>query len=181
MIHVQIAPAQPFVLRHKAQRWMGSCLAFFCRLAEKVQQRQKLGAIRVEIYRRRSSNHLIGFRPRLHAVRPGKGGIQGNPFHQSLRPEHLPGREMPRTHRAPEGIAQMAEHLVRRHFAPASLRGRLNLLRAFSYLLLVALVGQAFHNHLTQSYQECRAETARRRNLVIEQCSGGNWNRSRTY
>jgi hypothetical protein len=57
----------------------------------------------------------------------------------------------------------------------------LNLLRAFSYLLLVALVGQAFHNHLTQSYQECRAETARRRNLVIEQCSGGNWNRSRTY
>jgi hypothetical protein len=183
MVHVEIAPAHPFLLRQLPKHRMRTPLEISWLSGESIQKEEQLRAIRLEFDGRCSAHHLISFGPGLDAVGPGNTRIQSKPLHQHARTRHLAWREMPIAHGTTKGIAQVAHHLVAGHFAPTARGGRLNPFGSFYDLLLVPLIGQCLPRHLVQMVSGSAARQKRRHD-VLSGCRnhfpGGAWNRSLT-
>jgi hypothetical protein len=79
MIHMQVAPAHPFIVPHEAEHGMGVALEIPWSTAEPIEQNQQLGAISFEVDWRGTPDELIGFGACLDPVRPVKRRIEGNP------------------------------------------------------------------------------------------------------
>src|SRR5712692_1673517 len=69
---------------------------------------------------------LIQFRSGPEAMRPGDRRPEGKPFHQQTRGRDRTGLRRALTHVKPEGVAQMADHVVSGHGTPAPLAGWLD-------------------------------------------------------
>src|SRR5205085_9644706 len=117
MIRVQITPTHPLLLRHRAENGMRLPAKIFLLGRKAREQRLKLLHVACELDGSRSADLLISFGSRLVTLRPR----QRRPKREPL--EHRPLERIanrlggPHADRHPERIAQMTDHLVRRHAA----------------------------------------------------------------
>ncbi len=107
-------------MRHPAEDWMRGPVEPLLPRRHDLQKRLELGDVRGEFAGPRSRQLLIDLRAGRNASRPPHGTVQREPLHQrSLQP----ARDVAHRHLAdphPEGVAEVADHLVRRHPSPAA-------------------------------------------------------------
>src|SRR5205085_2992143 len=118
MIRMQITPAHPFRLRQRAEDWMLLPAKIFLLGRKARQQRFKLLHVARELDGSRPADLLIRFGARLVTFRPRERRLKRDPL--EYRPleritDRLGGAH---AHRHPERIAQMTDHLMRRHAPP---------------------------------------------------------------
>src|SRR5579863_10335143 len=80
VVHVEVAPAHPFGLSHRAKDRMGwPWSGQACKL---VQSGEQLDAVGLEVRGRGASDALVDLRRRLDPCRPFHGELQGDPLEQ---------------------------------------------------------------------------------------------------
>ena len=98
--------------------------------------------------RLRAANELVRLGASLHSFRPRERSVQGHPFDHCLADE---GRwtslalHRSLTEEIAERIRQVADHLRRRHLAPPRDHIRLEMTKAFDYLLAVTSPAERLH------------------------------------
>ena len=118
MIRVQITPTHPLLLGHRAEDRMLLPAKIFLRGRKAREQCFKLLHVARKLDGSRPADLLIGFGSRLVTLRPRQRRPKRDPL------EHRPSERIanrlggPHAHRHPKRIAQMTDHLVRRHAAP---------------------------------------------------------------
>src|SRR6266540_4142857 len=118
MVAMQIAPAHPFGLGHVAEERVRTKLDIFRRRGEAFDQRYELSLVALEIIGRSSADLLINFRPRLDSPRPRQRRVKRDPFHYRARKRVADRRNLFLAKREFKRVAQMADHLMRRHLTP---------------------------------------------------------------
>src|SRR4051794_26870042 len=120
MVGVKIRPAHPFPIAHGAKhRMLRECEAAL-RGCKPVDQLNKPRAIGIEDGGwSASSCRLVQFRNRGCALWPSDGSSKGNDADEAAGDQvaFVAGRHL--AHDEEMGIAQVADHLVRIHLAPA--------------------------------------------------------------
>src|SRR5262245_12158149 len=118
MIAMQIAPAHPFGLGHVAEKRVRMKLCVFRRRGETFDQRKELAPVDLEIIGRRSAYLLVRLRPRLDSSRPRQRGIKRNPLHHRASERVADRRNLFLAKPGFKRVAQVTDHLMRRHPAP---------------------------------------------------------------
>src|SRR5215510_6350346 len=118
MVAMQIAPAHPLVLGHVAEERVRTKLDIIRLRGEAFDQRYELSPVALEIIGRRSADLLIHFRPRLDSARPRQRRVQRDPFHNRARKRVADRRNLFLAEREFKRVAQVTDHLMRRHLAP---------------------------------------------------------------
>src|SRR5262249_22029306 len=95
MIEVQVAPAQPLGLGHRAERRVESALEGSLLGDERAEQSLELRAISLERGRRGATDERVDLGPGRNAVRPGERQPDGEPAahnsgHEAPGAGHLP-------------------------------------------------------------------------------------------
>src|SRR5262249_47077972 len=118
MVAVQIAPAHPFGLGHIAEERVRMELDVFRRRGETFDERPELSPVALEIIGRRSADLLIHLRPRLDAMHPRQRRVKRDPFHYRASEGVANRRNLFLAKHEFKRVAQVTDHLMRRHPAP---------------------------------------------------------------
>jgi hypothetical protein len=146
MVGVQVRKPEPFSLRHgpkmrvkrqlKVSRLPGE---FFNPLAQDLEIFLKLGG-------RGAIRFLIQFAHRRETVGPGHGSPERNPSHDRAGILRFDWSGRPLPHVKLKSVAQVANHLVGRHFTPFSLATGVDGLESAKDLLFVLRVAKTLHD-----------------------------------
>ena len=117
MVHVQVAPAHPVGVRHRAEKWMCRQNRAWIR-NEAADQRLQSGDVDREFCRPSPADFLVDFGAGWKPVLPLDRKTKRAEFDDSRRQRWLHRTERPFAHHSAKRIGQMADHLVRVHAAP---------------------------------------------------------------
>ena len=120
MIGVEIGPSHPRRMRHPAEDRMLRPLGISRACRHSFEQHGQLRDVASKLAWTRALTSLIDLRARFDARRPLQRKVQRRPFHKGsvepacCRADALFGQ------RHAAGIAQMTDHLMRRHLSPST-------------------------------------------------------------
>src|SRR5262245_38094850 len=114
MIRMKVGPTEPGSFRHPAEYRMDLLpFGFSRRCGDELQQVYELRDVRFKVDRPRAVYFLIDFRSGDNSRGPGERSIKGNPFDEGpwKKAGCVTHGFLSRCH--PNGIVQMADHLMR--------------------------------------------------------------------
>jgi len=148
MVSVQVRPAEPCGLRHPAKNRMrrpGETLVTCC---DGFEERLELSDVRGKLDGFGSPNLLIDFRTRRNSGWPPDRQVQRDPLHQRSLQKAAGIACSSLTDCNPARVAEMADHLVRRHLSPAPGALRAQGSQPANDLRLVFPPCESFHTRL---------------------------------
>jgi len=117
MVGVEVAPAHPVILRHRAEHGVGDPGAFG--VDKPVEPVEQSGEIRGEAGRRSAPDELVDLRRGGHARRPFPGKAQGYPLEDRSRErQRFEWSCCPFEQGTGERVGEMTDHLLDAHGAP---------------------------------------------------------------
>ena len=143
-------PTHPLGLGHPAEDRMRLPRKPSRMRGDAVQQRFELRDVLGEVGRSRASELLIDLRFRGDAGRPSQRHVEGDPFDDRAFDQAAGVAHGFLTHRHAKRVAQMADHLVRRHPSPAAPALWTHLPQPVKDLRRLLMPGQRLH-HISPS------------------------------